>query len=168
MDYFFCLLMMFMVVGVMVLSMTLISYHGVISLMGFVFLCCVFMSIIGRTFVALVMYIVYLGGLIVVFSYCISVEKDRGVQSPASNFFMYFFVCAGVVVYLWIVSFLGVGGWLVEVNQDCFVCIGVNGFGVLYSSGGFGLIVCSWILFITLFSILVILSWYRRGGLRSF
>lgn len=109
-DYFFCLLIMLMVIGVMVLSITLISYHGVISLIGFVFLCCVFMSIVGRTFVALVMYIVYLGGLIVVFGYCISVEKDRGVQSSASNFFMYFFVCAGVIVYLWIVSFLGVGG----------------------------------------------------------
>lgn len=28
-------------------------------------------------------------------------------------------------------------------GQDCFVCVEVNGFGVLYFGGGAGLIVCS-------------------------
>nr|CAL37045.1 NADH dehydrogenase subunit 6 [Eunectes notaeus] len=169
-DYFFCMIMMFMVVGAVILSMTLVSYYGVISLMGFVFLSCIFMSVMGRTFIALVMYIVYLGGLIVVFGYCISVEKDMGdvYKATMSKFFTYLFVCVGVMVYLWVVVFIGFGSFIVELDQDCFVPIGVNGFGVFYSDGGFGLMICSWGLFITLFSILVILSWHRRGGLRPF
>lgn len=44
------------------------------------------------------------------------------------------------------------------VSQDCFVCVEVNGFGVFYSDGGGGLMVCSLGLLITLFSILVILG----------
>lgn len=46
-------------------------------------------------------------------------------------------------------------------SQDCFVCVEVNGFGVLYSGGGVGLVVCSWGLLVTLFSILIVLSWHR-------
>nr|QBX87962.1 NADH dehydrogenase subunit 6 [Eryx tataricus] len=170
MEYVYCLIMMMMVVGVVVLSMTLVSYYGVVSLMGFVFLCCVFMSMVGRTFIALVMYIVYLGGLIVVFSYCISVEKDVGdtIKLLFSKFIMSLLIFVGLVVFLWMVYFLGFGGLLVDISQDCFVRVEVNGFGVLYSDGGVGLIVCSWGLLITLFSILVILSWHRCGGLRAF
>lgn len=111
-DYFICIIMMFMVVGAVVLSMTLVSYHGVISLMSFVFLCCVFMSFMGRTFIALVIYIVYLGGLIVVFGYCISVEKDVSdvFKNVVSKFIMYLFICAGVSVYLWMLGFFGFDG----------------------------------------------------------
>lgn len=144
-DYFFCLIIMFIVVGAIVLSMTLVSYYGVISLIGFVFLSCVFMSVMGRTFIALVMYIVYLGGLIVVFGYCISVEKDVGdvFKAVISKVFMYLLVGVGIVVYLWVVVFIGVDGCLVELCQDCFVSVGVNGFSVFYSDGGLGLMICS-------------------------
>jgi len=85
-----------------VLSTTLISYHGVISLICFVFFCCIFMSFIGRTFIALVMYIVYLGGLIVVFGYCISIEKDVSdvFKAIVSKSFIYLSVFIGVGVYL--------------------------------------------------------------------
>lgn len=101
-DYFFCLIIIFMVIGVIVLSTTLISYYGVISLIGFVFLSCIFISVMGQTFIALVMYIVYLGGLIVVFGYCISVEKDVGdvFKTAVSKFFIYLFICIGIGVYL--------------------------------------------------------------------
>jgi len=60
------------------------------------------MSFIGRTFIALVMYIVYLGGLIVVFGYCISIEKDVSdvFKAIVSKSFIYLSVFIGVGVYL--------------------------------------------------------------------
>lgn len=144
-DYYLCLIMMLMVIGAVVLSVTLVPYYGVISLMGFVLLCCIFMSIMGRTFIALVTYIVYLGGLIVVFGYCISVEKgsEDVFKASLSKVFVNLFVCVGVFIYLCVVVVLGLGDWLVGLGQDCYVCVEVNGFGVLYSGGGVGLIVCS-------------------------
>lgn len=110
-DYVFYLIAMLMVVGIVVLGVTLVSYYGVISLIGFVFLCCVFISMIGRTFIALVTYIIYLGGLIVVFGYCISVEKgvDDVFKMFISKLFTYLFACVGLIIYLWVVWFFGFG-----------------------------------------------------------
>lgn len=169
-DYVFCLVVTCMVVGAVVLSTTPVSYYGVVALMGLVFLCCVVMVSMGRTFAALVTFIVYLGGLVVVFSYCISVEKDVEdvLKVFSSKVFVFLFVCVGAIACLCVVFIFGLGEWLVVLGQDCFVCVEVNGFGVLYSCGGAGLMVCSWGLFVTLFSILIVLSWHRRGGLRSF
>lgn len=78
-NYLFGCILVFLVLSVVVLSLVIIPYHGVIALMGVSFFCCIFMVVLGRTFAALVMYIVYLGGLVVVFGYCISVEKGGSV-----------------------------------------------------------------------------------------
>nr|AII19628.1 NADH dehydrogenase subunit 6 [Morelia spilota imbricata]AII19668.1 NADH dehydrogenase subunit 6 [Morelia spilota imbricata] len=170
MDYVFCLVVTCMIVGAVVLSTTPVPYYGVISLMGLVFFCCVVMLGVGRTFIALVTFVVYLGGLVVVFSYCISVEKDVEdvLKVFTSKVLVFLFVCVGVVACLWVALVFGMGEWFVVISQDCFVCVEINGFGVLYSNGGLGLMVCSWGLLVTLFSILIVLSWHRWGGLRPF
>nr|YP_009867143.1 NADH dehydrogenase subunit 6 [Orientocoluber spinalis]QKG04178.1 NADH dehydrogenase subunit 6 [Orientocoluber spinalis] len=167
MNYFFGLIMVFMVVSVVALSVISIPYQGVIALMGVSFFCCIFMVVLGRTFAALVMYIVYLGGLIVVFGYCVSVEKDSVIHEVGVVKYVIIFV----LVLLGILSWLlvgGVGGLLVYTNWEDLVCLEVNGSSVFYFNGGAGLIVCSWGLLVVLFSILVILSWSRLGGLRPF
>nr|YP_004733496.1 NADH dehydrogenase subunit 6 [Python molurus molurus]ADK72509.1 NADH dehydrogenase subunit 6 [Python molurus molurus] len=170
MDYVFCLAITCVVVGAVVLSTTPVSYYGVIALMGLVFSCCIMMVGMGQTFVALVTFVVYLGGLVVVFSYCISVEKDVEdvLKVFTSKIIVSLFVCVGVVACLCAVFIFGLGEWLVVLGQDCLICVEVNGFGVLYSGGGVGLMVCSWGLLVALFSILIVLSWYRLGGLRPF
>nr|ACR55958.1 NADH dehydrogenase subunit 6 [Rhinophis philippinus] len=170
MDYVFCLVMMLLVIGAVALCTTSVSYYGVLALMSFAFLCCVFMGAVGRTFVALVTFIVYLGGLVVVFSYCVSVEKggEGLLEVWVYKFFMCMVICLGIVVYLGLIVVLGLDMWLVMLSQDVSVYLEVSGFGVLYSGGGGGLVVCAWGLLVTLFSILVVLSWYRLGALRSF
>lgn len=144
-DYVFCLVITCMVVGAVVLSTTSVSYYGVIALIGLVFFCCVVMVGMGRTFIALVIFIVYLGGLVVVFSYCISVEKDAEdiLKVFTSKVFVFLFICVGVISCLCVMFAFGLGEWLAVLGQDCFVCVEVNGFGVLYSGGGAGLMVCS-------------------------
>nr|YP_003540908.1 NADH dehydrogenase subunit 6 [Leptodeira polysticta]ACD77460.1 NADH dehydrogenase subunit 6 [Leptodeira polysticta] len=166
MNYLFGMVLVFVILGVMVLGAAVVPYHGVVALMGVSFFCCVFMVLLGRTFVALVVYIVYLGGLIVVFSYCVSVEKDevdvRGV-GMLKYFVVFMFVL--VVFILW----WGVmGGILVYEDWENLVCLEVNGGSVFYYMGGVGLVVCSWGLLVVLFSILVILGWSRLGGIRPF
>nr|QWQ50166.1 NADH dehydrogenase subunit 6 [Opisthotropis kuatunensis] len=168
MNYLFCLILVFIVFGVMVLGVTFVPHHGVISLMGVSFFCCILMILLGRTFAALVMYIVYLGGLVVVFGYCVSVEKDEMDVFKVDGYkCLIIFVFAVAVVFLWWVV-LGGGGLLVYFSWEDLVCMEVNGGCVFYSEGGAGLIVCSWGLLVVLFSVLVILSWSRLGGLRPF
>nr|YP_009250816.1 NADH dehydrogenase subunit 6 [Ptyas mucosa]AMY15603.1 NADH dehydrogenase subunit 6 [Ptyas mucosa]ANO44266.1 NADH dehydrogenase subunit 6 [Elaphe carinata] len=165
MNYFFGFVLVFLALSVFILSLVSVPYHGVIALMGISFFCCVFMVALGRTFSALVMYIVYLGGLIVVFGYCVSVEKDGVIfKIVGVKYIITFVFVLFVVLYL----FGEVGGLLVYTNWEDLICLEVNGGGVFYFNGGVGLIVCSWGLLVVLFSVLVILSWSRLGGLRPF
>nr|YP_003540810.1 NADH dehydrogenase subunit 6 [Sibon nebulatus]ACD77379.1 NADH dehydrogenase subunit 6 [Sibon nebulatus] len=169
MDYLFGVILVFVVFGVVALGVVVVPYQGVVALMGVSFFCCVFMVVLGRTFAALVMYVVYLGGLIVVFSYCVSVEKDGGDIYGVDGFkYAIVFMLVFIVGFLWWFFVGEVGGSLVCVNWEELVCLEVNGGGVFYCKGGVGLIVCSWGLLVVLFSILVILSWSRLGGFRSF
>nr|YP_010401506.1 NADH dehydrogenase subunit 6 [Trimerodytes annularis]UQT68002.1 NADH dehydrogenase subunit 6 [Trimerodytes annularis] len=169
MNYMLGLVLVFVIFGVVVLGMTFIPYQGVISLMGISFFCCVFMVILGRTFAALVMYIVYLGGLVVVFGYCVSVEKDESdVFEVVGYKYFVVFMLVGVVMFLWSFGVGGSGDLLVYFGWEDLLCTEINGAGVFYFDGGwvwlFVLGVCS----VVLFSILVILSWSRVGGLRPF
>nr|YP_010759790.1 NADH dehydrogenase subunit 6 [Elaphe urartica]WEY05645.1 NADH dehydrogenase subunit 6 [Elaphe urartica] len=165
MNYFFGFVLVFLVLSIFVLSVVSVPYQGVIALMGVSFFCCVFMVALGRTFSALVMYIVYLGGLVVVFGYCVSVEKGGVVFKVVGVKYIVIFVFVLFVV-LYLLG--GVGGSLVYTNWEDLVCLEMNGGSVFYFNGGVGLIVCSWGLLVVLFSILVILSWSRLGGLRPF
>lgn len=100
MNYFFSLVLVFLVLSVVVLGVVSAPYQGVIALMGVSFFCCVFMVLLGRTFAALVMYVVYLGGLVVVFGYCVSVEKENDAYSTGlvKYFVIYVFL---LLIVLW-------------------------------------------------------------------
>lgn len=100
-NYMFGLVLVFVVFGVVVLGMTFVPYQGVISLIGISFFCCMLMVILGRTFAALVIYIVYLGGLVVVFGYCVSVEKDESDVFKVVGY-KYFVVLMFVVVVMFL------------------------------------------------------------------
>nr|YP_010251451.1 NADH dehydrogenase subunit 6 [Myanophis thanlyinensis]QTW91652.1 NADH dehydrogenase subunit 6 [Myanophis thanlyinensis] len=168
MNHFLSFIMVFMVFGVLVLGWVTLPYYGVVSLMGVSFFCCIFLVAIGRTFAALVMYIVYLGGLVVVFGYCVSVEKGGKVLEVVGFKYFVVFVLIGVVV-LMCGSYVGwVGGVLVYFGLEDVVSLEVNGSAVFYCVGGAGLMVCSWGLLLVLFSVLVILGWSRIGGVRPF
>nr|QDX18073.1 NADH dehydrogenase subunit 6 [Bothriechis nubestris]QDX18074.1 NADH dehydrogenase subunit 6 [Bothriechis nubestris] len=165
--YFILILVFF---GVLVLSVTGVPYQGVISLMGISFFCCIIMVVMGCTYAALVMYIVYLGGLVVVFGYCVSVEKGGEVVMGVSGFWCFFILVSAVLMVSVLVLIMGGGGQglLCYSGWEDWVCLEVNGYGVFYCEGGVGLVVCAWGLVVALFSILVILGWTRLGGFRPF
>nr|YP_010034321.1 NADH dehydrogenase subunit 6 [Pseudoxenodon stejnegeri]QOW83899.1 NADH dehydrogenase subunit 6 [Pseudoxenodon stejnegeri] len=168
MNYAIGFILMFVVFSVVVVGVTSVPYRGVIALMGVSFFCCIFLVMLGRTFSALVMYIVYLGGLIVVFSYCVSVEKDEVDVCTTHEFKNYVIFVLGILIFLWWVVAGELSGLLIYMDWEEVVCLEANGGGVFYFGGGMGLMMCSWGLLVVLFSILVILGWSRLGGLRPF
>nr|YP_010703009.1 NADH dehydrogenase subunit 6 [Sistrurus catenatus]WCO10288.1 NADH dehydrogenase subunit 6 [Sistrurus catenatus] len=169
-EYMLYLVLAVVLFGVVVLSFTVEPYQGVISLMGISFFCCIAMVIMGRTYAALVMYIVYLGGLIVVFGYCVSVEKGGEVTAGVGGVLVFFVLLVVVVVVgVLMLIFGGEGqGLLLYSGWEEWVCLEVNGYGVFYCGGGVGLMVCAWGLVVVLFSVLVILGWTRLGSFRPF
>nr|YP_009271870.1 NADH dehydrogenase subunit 6 [Azemiops feae]AIM52676.1 NADH dehydrogenase subunit 6 [Azemiops feae] len=170
MEYLLYFILASVFFGVVVLSFVVEPYQGVISLMGISFFCCVVMVVMGRTYAALVMYIVYLGGLIVVFGYCVSVEKAADVVGDIGSFWcVLVMVGVGLAVCVLVLVFGGsVQGLLTYSGWEDLVCLEVNGYSVFYFKGGVGLVVCVWGLVVVLFSVLVVLSWTRLGGLRPF
>lgn len=113
MNYFFGFILVFLVLSVFVLSVVSVPYQGVIALIGVSFFCCIFMVALGRTFSALLIYIVYLGGLVVVFGYCVSVEKDSVIFKVVGvKYFVIFMFVLFSILYL----FGGVDGLLVYTN----------------------------------------------------
>nr|YP_010173897.1 NADH dehydrogenase subunit 6 [Pareas stanleyi]QSJ54563.1 NADH dehydrogenase subunit 6 [Pareas stanleyi] len=167
-DYVLCFIVVFVVLSVVVLGVAVAPHHGVIALMSVSFFCCTLMVVLGRTFTALVMYIVYLGGLVVVFSYCVSVEKGSGVEGTGGLKYPALVLGVGLVVCLWVICVYGGGGGLVLSEWEDYACLEAGGYGVFYFKGGAGLLVCSWGLIVALFSVLVVLSWSRLGGFRPF
>nr|BAU98002.1 NADH dehydrogenase subunit 6 [Protobothrops elegans] len=164
--YFILTLVFF---GVVVLSFAVVPYQGVVSLVGISFFCCVAMVVMGRTYAALVMYIVYLGGLVVVFGYCVSVEKGEVVVGVSGFWYFVVFLGVGVVVCMLMLVLGGGGQGLLTYSEwENWVCLEVNGYSVFYCGGGVGLVVCAWGLVVALFSVLVILGWTRLGGFRPF
>nr|QDX18056.1 NADH dehydrogenase subunit 6 [Porthidium dunni] len=164
--YFILVLVLFSVV---VLSFTVVPYQGVVALMGTSFFCCAAMVVMGRTYAALVMYIVYLGGLVVVFGYCVSVEKGGEVVGVGRSWYISVLMGAGLLVSVLAMFFGGVGQGLLDYSGwEEWVCLEVNGYSVFYCAGGVGLVVCAWGLIVVLFSVLVILGWTRLGGYRPF
>lgn len=112
-NYFFSLVLVFLALSVLILSVVSVPYQGVVALMGVSFFCCIFMVALGRTFAALVIYIVYLGGLVVVFGYCVSVEKDNVFKVDGVKSFVIFILMLFVILWL----LLGeVGGLLSYTN----------------------------------------------------
>nr|QDX18079.1 NADH dehydrogenase subunit 6 [Lachesis muta] len=169
MEYLFYFILVLVFFGVVVLSFTTVSYQGVVSLMGVSFFCCIAMALMGCTYVALVMYIVYLGGLVVVFGYCVSVEKGEGVVGFGGFWYLFVLVGCGVVVGVLMLILGGLGqGLLTYYGWEGWVRLEVNGQGIFYCDGGVGLMVCVWALIVALFSVLAILGWTRLGGFRPF
>nr|YP_002290803.1 NADH dehydrogenase subunit 6 [Daboia russelii]ACF60291.1 NADH dehydrogenase subunit 6 [Daboia russelii] len=163
------LVLVFVVFSVVVLGIVVMPYHGVVSMMGVSFLCCVIMVVIGRTYAALVMYIVYLGGLIVVFGYCVSVEKGSEVIMGISGVWYFLIIVSiGVVVGVLMIVFEGIQDLLVYTNWEDWVGLEVNGCSVFYFHGGVGLMICAWGLVVPLFTVLVVLDWSCKGGVRPF
>nr|YP_003667971.1 NADH dehydrogenase subunit 6 [Leiolepis guttata]BAJ08149.1 NADH dehydrogenase subunit 6 [Leiolepis guttata]BAQ00132.1 NADH dehydrogenase subunit 6 [Leiolepis boehmei] len=119
---------------------------------------CAFLVELEESFVALVLFLVYLGGMLVVFAYSVALSSDIYPEAWGSWF---------VVIYVlsYLIGFLLVGWWVgydhcgfgvwVGANGGAFVeCSGFDGVSLLYEAGGLSLMVVGVGLLLTLFVVL--------------
>nr|YP_010960416.1 NADH dehydrogenase subunit 6 [Polymetme thaeocoryla]WNH37780.1 NADH dehydrogenase subunit 6 [Polymetme thaeocoryla] len=125
----------------------------------------------GGSFVALILFLIYLGGMLVVFAYSAALAAEPYPKSWGDRSVVKFVVVylGGVVVvasHYW-------GDWyenswavVDEFKEFCVLRGDVSGVAMMYSSGGGMLVVCAWVLLLTLFVVLELTRGLSRGTLR--
>nr|YP_010957132.1 NADH dehydrogenase subunit 6 [Eopsetta jordani]WMY90420.1 NADH dehydrogenase subunit 6 [Eopsetta jordani] len=126
----------------------------------------------GGPFLSLVLFLIYLGGMLVVFAYSAALAAEPYPESWGSWSVMVYGVAytGGVVL----VSGLFWAGWYEsswvladELGEFSVFRSDIGGVALMYSSGGWLLITSAWVLLLTLFVVLELTRGMSRGALRA-
>nr|AGZ18914.1 NADH dehydrogenase subunit 6 [Caudacaecilia cf. asplenia ZRC 1.12502] len=123
---------------------------------------CLALVMAGLSFLSLVLFLIYLGGMLVVFAYSAAMAAERypeawGVWSVV--FYVVGYICVLVVGYLLVHS-----NDVVSLSEFCLVRSDWAGVSGLYSFGGWLLLISGWVLLLTLF---VVMEFVRWGTFRA-
>nr|YP_009704355.1 NADH dehydrogenase subunit 6 [Xerotyphlops vermicularis]QEO33847.1 NADH dehydrogenase subunit 6 [Xerotyphlops vermicularis] len=149
-----------------------VPYFGVVCMVVSSLFCCGLIAAFGSAFVSLLLFIVYLGGMMVVFAYSVAMtEGFEFVFMKGEVFIKLNTVLCGIIGLVLIISFLVGGVKYGFVFGDEYKGILLEdgvGVSLLYSLGMGGLVVCAWALLLALFVVVeMVRSGFHGGGLRS-
>nr|YP_010032248.1 NADH dehydrogenase subunit 6 [Anhinga melanogaster]QOW07462.1 NADH dehydrogenase subunit 6 [Anhinga melanogaster] len=147
-------------------------YYGVVGLVLASVAGCGWLLSLGVSFVALVLFMVYLGGMLVVFVYSVSLAADPFPEAWGDWRVVGYGV--GLVLVLVVGILVGgpVGGWKVGVSTVdsggmFLVRLDFGGVAMLYSRGAGMFVVAGWGLLLTLFVVLELVRGLSRGTIRA-
>nr|BAH70432.1 NADH dehydrogenase subunit 6 [Plica plica] len=159
--------------GLMVVASNPSPYFGAVGLVFSAVFSCGLLVELGGSFVSLVLFLIYLGGMLVVFAYSVALASDQypetlGTWSVGVYSISYIFL----VVVVWGVfiegKLYGLSGFIGEDSHGLSsLRVDFSGVSLLYSVGGGGLLICGWGLLLTLFVVLELTRGLARGGLRA-
>nr|YP_009002449.1 NADH dehydrogenase subunit 6 [Sinocyclocheilus anophthalmus]AHH44980.1 NADH dehydrogenase subunit 6 [Sinocyclocheilus anophthalmus] len=172
MTYFMFLLLMALVVGLVAVASNPTPYFAALGLVVAAGVGCGILAGHGGSFLSLVLFLIYLGGMLVVFAYSAALAAEPFPEAWGNRS-----VLGYVAVYLLGVSLVAGffwGGWyegswvVVDGLKEFSVLRGdISGVAMMYSSGGFMLVICAWVLFLTLLVVLELTRGLSRGALRA-
>nr|BAM74964.1 NADH dehydrogenase subunit 6 [Solivomer arenidens] len=172
MTYLMSLFMLGLVLGLVAVASNPSPYFAAFGLVVVAGLGCGVLVGYGGSFLSLVLFLIYLGGMLVVFAYSAALAAEPFPETWGDRS-----VVVYVVGYLLAVG-LGAGffwgGWYeaswgtVDELQSFAVVRGDSGgVALMYSSGGTMLVICAWVLLLTLFVVLELTRGLSRGALRA-
>nr|YP_009721188.1 NADH dehydrogenase subunit 6 [Corvus pectoralis]QGM79627.1 NADH dehydrogenase subunit 6 [Corvus corone orientalis]QGN04630.1 NADH dehydrogenase subunit 6 [Corvus pectoralis] len=147
-------------------------YYGVVGLVVASIAGCAWLASMGVSFVSLVLVMVYLGGMLVVFVYSVSLAADPYPESWGDWRVVGYGLGLGlVVVVVGVVvgafSEVIMGGDTVNNGGLSWVRMDFSGVAVFYSSGSGLLLIAGWGLLLTLFVVLELVRGLSRGAIRA-
>nr|WRM53695.1 NADH dehydrogenase subunit 6 [Nannatherina balstoni] len=172
MTYIMFLFLFGLVLGLVAVASNPSPYFAALGLVVVAGMGCGVLVGHGGPFLSLVLFLIYLGGMLVVFAYSTALVADPYPESWGSRpVAIYMVMYLGVVV---LVSGLLGGGWYevswvsVDEFEEFSVFRGdIAGVAMMYSSGGGMLLISAWVLLLTLFVVLELTRGLSRGALRT-
>nr|AEO92879.1 NADH dehydrogenase subunit 6 [Pelophylax lessonae]AEO92918.1 NADH dehydrogenase subunit 6 [Pelophylax ridibundus]AEO92905.1 NADH dehydrogenase subunit 6 [Pelophylax lessonae]AEO92931.1 NADH dehydrogenase subunit 6 [Pelophylax lessonae]QHR79353.1 NADH dehydrogenase subunit 6 [Pelophylax lessonae] len=158
-----------LLVGLSAVASNPSPYYAALGLVGGSGVGCLVLIKGGVSFLSLVLFLVYLGGMMVVFAYCAALVAEPYPEAWGSR---------AVMVYLVVYNFLLLFLWGVEKQHGGtkFLYPGAGseavhgewwGIGNLLCDGGWVLFFGGWALLLTLFVALEVVRGYKGGALRA-
>nr|YP_002519909.1 NADH dehydrogenase subunit 6 [Chaetodermis penicilligerus]BAH10354.1 NADH dehydrogenase subunit 6 [Chaetodermis penicilligerus] len=172
MTYIMSLFLLGLVVGLLAVASNPSPYFAALGLVVVAGLGCGILLGHGGSFLSLVLFLIYLGGMLVVFAYSAALAAEPYPESWGSE--------PVVVSALWYAFAVGAasalfgGGWYEfswvsteETGAFTTVRADVSGVALMFSAGGGLLVVSAWVLLLTLFVVLELTRGLSRGVLRA-
>nr|BAO08934.1 NADH dehydrogenase subunit 6 [Osteochilus melanopleurus] len=171
MTYVMFLLLMALVAGLVAVASNPTPYFAAFGLVVAAGVGCGVLVGHGGSFLSLVLFLIYLGGMLVVFAYSAALAAEPFPEAWGSRsvlgYVLIYLVGVGLVAgFFW-------GGWyegswmVVDMFKEFSVLRGdTSGVAVMYSFGGGMLVICAWVLLLTLLVVLELTRGLSRGTLR--
>nr|YP_001491524.1 NADH dehydrogenase subunit 6 [Zebrasoma flavescens]UTJ93443.1 NADH dehydrogenase subunit 6 [Zebrasoma scopas]BAF80439.1 NADH dehydrogenase subunit 6 [Zebrasoma flavescens] len=161
-----------LILGLVAVASNPSPYFAALGLVTVAGLGCGVLAGHGGSFLSLVLFLIYLGGMLVVFVYSVALAAEPFPESWGSQP-----VAMSAMVYvLWVMLAAGLcwGGWYGpswlpadELGEFLVFRGDVGGVALMYSLGGEMLVVSAWVLLLTLFVVLELTRGLARGTLRA-
>nr|YP_002154554.1 NADH dehydrogenase subunit 6 [Aplocheilus panchax]BAG69257.1 NADH dehydrogenase subunit 6 [Aplocheilus panchax] len=171
MIYIMCSLLFGLVLGLAAVASNPSPYFGALGLVVVAGVGCGVLASYGGSFLSLVLFLIYLGGMLVVFAYSAALAAEPYPESWGSLFVMITGILYVLSVGLGVLLFLG--GWYEgsllmggEFGEMLMFRGDMAGVAFMYSKGGVMLVLGAWVLLLTLFVVLELTRGLARGALR--
>nr|WDW20763.1 NADH dehydrogenase subunit 6 [Grammomys surdaster] len=167
MNYIYILSLLFLT-GCLSLALKPSPIYGGLGLVVSGFIGCFMVLGIGGSFLGLMVFLIYLGGMLVVFGYTTAMATEEYPETWGSNWFIFSFFMAGVLMELFLVYVLDYykvefinlgdsGDWMMYEIDDVGVMLeGGVGVAAMYSCATWMMVVAGWSLFAGIFIIIEI------------
>nr|YP_008593546.1 NADH dehydrogenase subunit 6 [Promethichthys prometheus]BAN83501.1 NADH dehydrogenase subunit 6 [Promethichthys prometheus] len=172
MTVFMCLLLVGFVMGYVAVASNPSPYFAALGLVVVAGMGCGILLWFGGSFLSLVLFLIYLGGMMVVFAYSSALAAEPHPEGLGSWAVGSKAVAYGVSIL--VIGGFFVWGWFEEswANLDDMTEFSVlrgdmEGVALIYSSGGGLLLISGWVLLLTLLVVLELVRGVNRGTVRA-
>nr|BAS04658.1 NADH dehydrogenase subunit 6 [Cobitis takatsuensis] len=172
MTYLVSLLLMALIVGLVAVASNPAPYFAALGLVVAAGVGCGVLISHGGSFLSLVLFLIYLGGMLVVFAYSAALAAEPFPESwgdrSVLGYVLIYLIGVGLLMNFFCEGWYE-GSWMViDTFKEFSMLRGdISGVAIMYSSGGGVLVICAWVLLLTLFVVLELTRGLSRGSLRA-
>nr|YP_009870304.1 NADH dehydrogenase subunit 6 [Mus baoulei]QKJ82461.1 NADH dehydrogenase subunit 6 [Mus baoulei] len=167
-NYIFILSLLFLI-GCLGLALKPSPIYGGLGLIVSGFVGCLMVLGFGGSFLGLMVFLIYLGGMLVVFGYTTAMATEEYPETWGSNWLIFSFLVLGFLMEVFamymldyyneveLVDFSNLGDWLMyEIDDIGIMLEGGIGVAAMYSCATWMMVVAGWSLFAGIFIIIEI------------